>query len=94
MIGRRLYPLLARARFDAVRVAPRVVYVDPSRPAWEEGFSRNTFIAMVSGVAAAAIDGGLIDPATWRQGIEDLEATIGQGTFHYTFFKATARNPL
>ncbi len=94
LIGRRLYPLLARARFDAVRVAPRVVYVDPSRPAWEEGFSRNTFIAMVSGVAPAAIDGGLIDPATWRQGIEDLEATIGQGTFHYTFFKATARNPL
>ncbi len=93
LIGRRLYPLLAGMRFDDVRVDPRVVYVDPSRPAWEEGFSRNTFIAMVSGVARAAIDGGLIDAATWRRGIEDLEATIGKGTFHYTFFKAVALKP-
>ncbi len=93
LIGRRLYPLLQRAGFDDVRVAPRVVYADPSRPAWEEGFSRNTFIAMVSGVEKAAIDGGLIDPDAWRQGIADLEATIGQGTFHYTFFKAVARGP-
>ncbi len=93
LIGRRLYPLLHGARFDDVRVVPRVVYVDPSRPAWEEGFSRGTFIAMVSGVEKAAIDAGLIDPAAWRRGIEDLKATIGQGTFHYTFFKAIARRP-
>jgi hypothetical protein len=93
LIGRRLYPLLQQARFEEVRVDPRVVYVDPSRPAWEEGFSRQTFIAMVSGVEQAAIDGGLIDPADWRQGIEDLEATVGRGTFHYTFFKAVARGP-
>ncbi len=93
LIGRRLYPLLVRARFANVRVAPRAVYVDPSRPAWEEGFSRNTFIAMVSGVEKDAIDAGLIDPAAWRQGIDDLKATIGQGTFHYTFFKAIARRP-
>ncbi|MGD9097708.1 MAG: methyltransferase domain-containing protein [Desulfobacterales bacterium] len=93
LIGRRLYPLLQQARFEEVRVDPRVVYVDPSRPAWEEGFSRQTFIAMVSGVEKAAIDGGLIDPADWRQGIEDLESTVGRGTFHYTFFKAVARGP-
>ena len=91
LIGRRLYPLLHRARFGDVRVTPRVVYVDPSRPAWEEGFSRNTFIAMVSGVGKAAIDAGLIEPVDWRQGIADLEATVGLGTFHYTFFKAVAR---
>ncbi len=94
LIGRRLYPLLLRVCFDSVRVTPRVVYVDPSRPAWEEGFSRNTFIAMVTGVEKAAIDAGLIDPDAWRQGIDDLKATIGQGTFHYTFFKAIARGPL
>ena len=93
LIGRRLYPLLHRARFEDVRVVPRVVYVDPSRPAWEEGFSRNTFIAMVSGVQKAAIDRGLIDPDDWQQGIADLEATVGRGTFHYTFFKAVARGP-
>ena len=94
LIGRRLYPLLVQARFENVRVAPRVVYVDPSRPAWEEGFSRDTFIAMVAGVEKAALAGGLIDPATWRRGIDDLTGTIGQGTFHYTFFKALARRPL
>jgi ubiquinone/menaquinone biosynthesis C-methylase UbiE len=94
LIGRRLYPLLARAGYQEVRVTPRVVYVDPSRPEWEEGFSRQTFIAMVSGAEAAALAQGLIEPAAWRRGIADLEATIGRGTFHYTFFKAIARKSL
>jgi SAM-dependent methyltransferase len=88
LIGRRLYPLLTQARFDDVRVSPRVVYADPGRPEWEQGFSRQTFIAMVAGVEQDAIAAGMIDAAAWRQGISDLEATIGRGTFHYTFFKA------
>ena len=91
LIGRRLYPLLDGARFEEVRVAPRVVYVDPSRPEWEQGFSRDTFIAMVAGVEEEALNRGLIDPVGWRRGIEDLKKTIGRGTFHYTFFKAVAR---
>lgn len=91
LIGRRLYPLLAGARLQEVRVSPRVVYVDPSRPEWEQGFSRDTFIAMVAGVEQAALEQGLIDPPTWHRGIDDLNATIGQGTFHYTFFKAIGR---
>ncbi len=91
LIGRRLYPLLVRAHFEDLRVTPRVVYVDPSRPEWEQGFSRHTFIAMVAGVEQDAIGQGMIDAATWRQGIDDLAATIGRGTFHYTFFKATGR---
>jgi len=33
-IGRRLYPLLAGAGFEAVCVSPRMVYVDASRPPW------------------------------------------------------------
>ena len=32
MIGRRLHPLLTEAGFQAVRVSPRMVYVDASRP--------------------------------------------------------------
>ena len=90
LIGRQLYPLLAASGFVNVVVEPRTVYVDPSRPAWEEGFSRQTFIAMVAGVEAQAIGQGLVSAADWRQGIADLQATIGRGTFHYTFFKATA----
>lgn len=91
LIGRRLYPLLKQAGFEDVRVSPRVVYVDPSRPDWELGFSRDTFIAMVEGVGPKAIQRRMMTPAAWQQGIDDLKATIGQGTFHYTFFKAVGR---
>lgn len=91
LIGRRLYPLLVEAGFAQVRVEPRMVYVDGSRPDLIEGFSRNTFIAMVRGVREQAIDKGLIDAAAWDRGISDLEqATQPGGTFCYTFFRATA----
>ncbi len=91
LIGRSLYPLLSEARFRDVSVSPRMVYVDSSRPHLVEGFSKNTFIAMVEGVRDAALDAGLVDAATWEQGIADLyRATAADGTFCYTFFKATA----
>ena len=90
LIGRRLYPLLVRAGFRDVRVSPRMVYVDYSRPDLVEGFSRNTFIAMVEGVRDQALSLGLIDQQTWDKGIADLyRATEPDGTFCYTFFKAT-----
>jgi SAM-dependent methyltransferase len=92
LIGRRLYPLLISAGFSDVRVSPRMVYVDQSRPELVEGFSKNTFIAMVEGVREAAIAQGLIDPPSWDRGISDLyRATKADGTFCYTFFKGTAR---
>jgi len=93
LIGRRLYPLLAGAGFNDIRVSPRVVYVDPSRPEWERGFSRDTFIAMVAGVGQVAIERRMMSPSAWQRGISDLKATIGKGTFHYTFFKAVGRSP-
>jgi len=92
LIGRQLFPLLRQAGFREVNVTPRVVYVDGSRPEWEEGFSRNTFIAMVEGVAAQAIGRGLIAKDVWSKGIQALHAATGDhGTFHYTFFKGVAR---
>lgn len=91
LIGRRLYPLLREAGFHQPTVAPHMVYVDGSRPELIEGFSKNTFIAMVRGVREQAISAGLIDPAVWDRGIGDLEAAAGPGgTFCYTFFKAVA----
>ena len=36
LIGRQLYPLLVAAGFDAVRVSPRMVYVDPATPLWSK----------------------------------------------------------
>ncbi|HEY6274585.1 MAG TPA: methyltransferase domain-containing protein [Terriglobales bacterium] len=89
LIGRRLYPLLAEAGFRDVRVSPRMVYVDSSRPDLVEGFSKNTFIAMVEGIHGQALSLGLIDHLTWDKGIADLyRATESDGTFCYTFFKA------
>src|SRR5215472_117818 len=92
LIGRRLYPLLVEAGFYDVEVSPRMVYVDNSRPELVEGFSKNTFIAMVEGVRDQALSLGLIDQPTWDKGIADLyRATEADGTFCYTFFKARGR---
>ena len=91
LVGRQLYPLLFAAGFDAIRVTPRVVYADASRPTWVAGFTRNTFNAMIAGAKDAALAAGLIDAAAWDQGMADLAATAGpDGTFSYTFFKGTA----
>ena len=66
-----------------------MVYVDANRPDLIEGFTRNTFTAMVEGVQSQALAAGLIDAETWRQGIDALYRTAANdGTFCYTFFKA------
>ncbi len=88
-IGRRLYPLVQQAGFSQVRVSPRMVYVDASRPNLVEGFTKNTFTAMVEGVRNEALAADLIDEPIWSQGIRDLYRTAeDDGTFCYTFFKA------
>ena len=90
-IGRELHPLLVSAGFGAPSVSPRMVYVDSSRPALVEGFTRNTFTAMIEGVRQAALDAGLITAAVFDEGIRDLYRTAeADGVFCYTFFKATA----
>ena len=68
-----------------------MVYVDSSRPEDVEGFTKNTFIAMVEEVRDQAIDTVIIDETTWEQGIKDLYRTTEKdGTFCYTFFKGVA----
>ena len=91
LIGRQLYPLLVGSGFAQVRVGPRMVYVDGSRPDLIEGFTRNTFIAMVEGVREAAIAQGLMDAAAFDLGVRDLHrAAAPDGVFCYTFFKGLA----
>jgi len=93
MIGRELYPLLCQAGFSAVRVSPRLVYVDSSRPELVEGFTRKTFTAMTEGIREAAIKAGLVEPYVFDQGIRDLyRTTEADGVFCYTFFKAVGNN--
>jgi ubiquinone/menaquinone biosynthesis C-methylase UbiE len=91
MIGRELYPLLQAAGFGEVRVSPRMVYVDSSRPDLADGFTRRTFVAMIEGVRASAVRAGLLEADVFDAGISDLHATSGlNGVFCYTFFKAVA----
>ncbi len=91
LIGRQVYPLLKAAGFHSIKVTPRMVYVDSSKPDLVEGFTKNTFIAMVKGVKERAIKLNMIDEVTWEKGIKDLYRTTSRdGTFCYTFFKATA----
>jgi len=88
LIGREVYPLLVEAGFDAVRVSPRMVYVDSSRPDLVDGFTRKTFTAMIEGVREPAIAAGLIEAERFDAGIRDLRRTTeAGGTFCYTFFK-------
>lgn len=88
LIGRQVYPLLVNAGFESVRVSPRMVYVDASRPDLAGGFTRKTFTAMIEGVREPAILGGLIQPERFDAGIRDLLRTTEQdGVFCYTFFK-------
>ncbi|MFN8489524.1 MAG: methyltransferase domain-containing protein [Caldilineaceae bacterium] len=90
-IGRELYPLLHQAGFEQISVSPRMVYVDDSRPALVEGFTKRTFTAMIEGVRTAALTAGIIDAAIFDQGIADLYRTAEPGgVFCYTFFKGVA----
>jgi SAM-dependent methyltransferase len=88
LIGRELYPLLTRAGFHECGVSPRMVYADASRPEMVEGFTKNTFTAMIEGVRENALRAGLIDPAVFDKGISDLyRSAKPDGVFCYTFFK-------
>ncbi|MFP3900854.1 MAG: methyltransferase domain-containing protein [Acidimicrobiia bacterium] len=91
LIGRQLHPLMAAAGFDTVRVSPRMVYADLTRPDLVDGFTRRTFTAMIEGVRDPAIRAGLIEPETFDAGVRDLHRTAeADGVFCYTFFKGVA----
>jgi SAM-dependent methyltransferase len=91
LIGRELWHLITDAGFIKVVVSPRIVYADESRPEYTEGV-KNIFIAMVEGIREQAVTRGMVDSETWKRGIRDLYRTTEKdGTFCYTFFKATGK---
>jgi hypothetical protein len=68
-----------------------MVYVDSSKPQLVEGFTKNTFTAMIEGIRGAALAAGIVDKCVFDRGIADLHRTAGpDGVFCYTFFKAYA----
>ena len=92
LIGREVHPLLVKAGFEEVRVSPRVVYVDSSRPDLVDGFTRKTFNAMIEGIREPAVARGLIDVGAFDAGVRDLHRTTEpDGVFNYTFFKGVGR---
>jgi SAM-dependent methyltransferase len=90
-IGRRLYPLLRAAGYDSVEVEPIPIYADASRPEVVQGFTRDTFNAMVAGVEARALEAGLTTADAWRDGMRGLERAADEGTAFYCFFRARTR---
>ncbi|GAA2305466.1 methyltransferase domain-containing protein [Actinomadura luteofluorescens] len=94
LLGRRLGPLLGEAGYGRVEVVPRTVYADGARPELARAFTRDTFTAMIESVRDEAVAAGLATPADFDRAVADLRRAAGpEGTFHYTFFKATAVNP-
>lgn len=90
-IGRELYPLLTAAGLSSIHVSPRMVYVDSSKPQLVEGFTKNTFTAMIQGVRQSSLEAGLLDENTFDDGIRALyRTTEADGVFCYTFFKGVA----
>ena len=92
LIGRELFPLMTHAGFTRVRVEPKMVYIDQSRPELMESFVHKTIIPMVEGVKDQALEMELIDATSWRNGIRDLDRIrhSDAGIFCYTFFKGRA----
>lgn len=91
-VGRELYPLLNSAGLSEVSISPRMVYADASKPLLVEGFIKNTFTAMIEGIAKQSIAQGLTSRETFEKGIRDLYRTAEpDGVFCYTFFKGVGR---
>jgi len=92
LIGRQLYPLLRESGFSEVKVDPRMVYVDSSKPELVDGFILKTIIPMVEGVKGQALEMKMMKEETWIKGIEELHKTASPtGTFCYTFFKGKGK---
>jgi len=88
LIGRQLYPLLQESGLRGIRVEPRMVYVDSSKPELVDGFILKTIIPMVEGVKKQALEMKMMEEEAWKKGIEELHQTARPGgTFCYTFFK-------
>lgn len=82
--------LCVNAGFEAVRVSPRMVYVDASKPTLVDGPIRRTVAAMIEGVRKRAITAGRATLDIFDFGTRALHRTVEPDkAFGHTFFKAT-----
>jgi ubiquinone/menaquinone biosynthesis C-methylase UbiE len=94
-IGRRLYPLLKEVGFKEIRVEPRAAYADQSSPDLLDGAVNQIITPMVFSAREHVLKHQLVDPSTWKQGLEDLSGISFRedGTFFYSWFKGVACSP-
>jgi ubiquinone/menaquinone biosynthesis C-methylase UbiE len=93
-LGRQVHPLMIAAGLRDVRVSPRMVYVDRTRPDLAESFTKKTFTAMVADVRPAAVAARLTTGRRFDDGIRALRRTARRdGVFCYTFFKGVGVAP-
>ncbi len=92
LIGRRLYPLLAQAGFEVKGVVPLWAYADARNPELLDGGINRILAPMMETAREEAIEQGLIDRATWEQGISDMHRASlpPDGSVFYTWFRGTA----
>jgi SAM-dependent methyltransferase len=94
LIGRRIGSVLHVGGFADITVSPRFVHADVRHPELIQGFTLDTFTAMVAGVREGVLAAGLMTEPDWDRAIADLHRTAQpDGTFCYCFFKAVARRP-
>jgi SAM-dependent methyltransferase len=90
-LGRRLCPLLMNAGLRNVIVEPCVAYADATRPRWVEQFTLATITEMFALQESGVLSRGLLGAGEWRAGLQGMHrAARDDGTFAYTFFRATA----
>lgn len=90
LIGRRVYPLLHTAGFHVRRCDPKWVYGDALNPSLLDGMVNRIIVPMVETARQKSLELKIVDEATWKKGIADLEKSgiPPGGTFFYTWFKA------
>ena len=89
LIGRRLFPLLSKARFSIKSIEPLPIYADGHNPELLDDVVNKIIVPMTETAKEAAISAGYTDEATWSEGMADLAATADPscGSFFYTWFK-------
>lgn len=71
------------ANHPTLRAGARSLDTDQTRPAFIDGFTRNTLPAMIESVRGDALTAGLTTRTDWDRGVANLRRTAdGGGTFH------------
>ena len=92
LVGRELYPLLMKSGFNIGYVSPRWVYADGGHPGLMLDVIDKIIAPMVDSSREQSIGTGMIDRASWEEGMADLHKLIDspEGTFFYSWFKGVA----